>query len=98
MPNTTSSDTDKRYMLLAVRIMGEFGASIAIPVVVLALLGKHLDARFGTTPYLRVSGFVLAALITAAIVRKRAYDFGKEYEAIGKQEAANAVEKKGNRD
>lgn len=83
--------TDRRYILLAVRIMGEFGASIAVPVVALALLGKKLDAAYGTAPYLRISGFVIAAIITAAIINKRARDFGKEYEALGKEEAAKAA-------
>jgi membrane protein implicated in regulation of membrane protease activity len=86
-PNTTS--TDRRYILLAFRIMGEFGASIAIPVVALAVLGKKLDTMYGTAPYLRVTGFVIAAVITAALINKRARDFGKEYEALGKEEEAN---------
>ncbi len=82
-------DIDRRYMLLAVRIMGEFGASIALPVVVLAVLGKKLDAVYGTAPYLRIAGFILAAALTAAIINKRARDFGREYEALGKEEEAN---------
>ena len=79
-------DTDRRYILLAFRIMGEFGASIAVPVVVLAVLGKKLDTAYGTAPYLRIAGFVIAAVITATLINKRARDFGKEYEALGKEE------------
>src|SRR5690606_15238521 len=83
MPSAPANN-DRRYVMLAFRIIGEFGATIALPVVVLALLGKYLDARYGTTPWLRVAGFVLAAFITATIIKKRATYFGKEYEALNK--------------
>lgn len=86
MPDAPSTK-DSRYLKLAFRIIGEFGVSIAVPVVVLALLGKHLDERFGTGPWLRIAGFALAAVITALIVSRRAKAFGKEYEAIDKEGA-----------
>ena len=85
----SSASSDRRYILLAFRIVSEFGASIAIPVVVLAVLGKKLDATYGTAPYLRITGFVIAATITAALIHKRARCFGKEYEALNKEEDAN---------
>ena len=85
MPPNPKADSDRRYMLLAVKIVAEFGATIAIPVVVFAMIGKHLDAVYGTRPYLLIAGFVLAAALTAVIIRKRARDFGKEYEDIEKK-------------
>ncbi len=69
--------------------MGEFGASIAIPVVVLAMTGKKLDDMYGTAPYLRIAGFVIAAIITATFINKRSRDFGREYEALGEEEEAH---------
>lgn len=81
MPSAPANN-DRRYVMLAFRIIGEFGATIAVPVVVLALLGKRLDARFGTAPWLKVAGFVLAAIITAVIIKKRAADYGREYAAL----------------
>jgi len=80
---------DRKYVMLAFRIIGEFGAVIAVPVVVLALLGKHLDERFGTGPWLRAAGFVLAAIITSAIIYRRAKHYGKEYAALDKKEEPN---------
>ncbi len=73
-------------MLLGLRITGEFGAIIAAPVVLLAWLGKTLDARYGTRPLLLIAGFVLAFAVSAAGIYRRAREFGKEYEAIGKKE------------
>ena len=89
-------DFTGRYVALAFRIMGEFGATIAIPVVVLALLGKSLDAKYGTAPYLRVAGFALAAVMTAVMIGRRAKAYGKEYEALAKEESdAQKTERKG---
>ncbi|MEK9152662.1 MAG: AtpZ/AtpI family protein [Patescibacteria group bacterium] len=75
-------NNDRRYFLLAARIIGEFGAIIAAPVVVLALVGMKLDARFGTRPDFLISGFVLAAVITGVSIYRKAKQFGKEYQDI----------------
>jgi F0F1-type ATP synthase assembly protein I len=68
--------------MLAVRIMADFGASIAVPVVLFAALGKRLDARFGTQPWLLVIGFVLAAAVSAILIWQKAKRYGREYESI----------------
>ncbi len=67
--------TDRRYLKLAGRIIVEFGADIAIPVVALAMLGKWLDGKYGTRPYLLIAGFALAFLISASIIWRRAKQF-----------------------
>jgi hypothetical protein len=76
------STPDRRYMLLGLRIVVEFGAAIAVPVVALALVGKRLDLACGTWPLFTSLGFVLAALITAFSVRRRARRFGQEYQKL----------------
>lgn len=80
---TGLNDTDRRYLALAGRIIVEFGADIAVPVVALAMFGKWLDSKYGTRPYLLIAGFVLAFLISASVIWRRAKKFGKEYEDIG---------------
>ncbi len=76
------STSDRTYMLFGLRIVGDFGISIAAPVVVLALLGKWLDAKWGTKPYMLIAGFLVAAGLSALIIRKRAIAYGKEYQAL----------------
>jgi F0F1-type ATP synthase assembly protein I len=73
---------DRRYVMLGLRITGNFGAAIAIPVVTLASLGKYLDGRFGTRPWLTIMGFVVAAALSAVLIRRKAEAYGKEYQAI----------------
>ncbi len=74
--------SDRRYWLFGLRIVGDFGATIAIPVVVFAYLGKRLDVRWGTAPWLLIIGFVLAALISGALIYRKAKRYGKEYQAL----------------
>ncbi len=85
--------SDRDYMLFAARITGDFGATIAVPVVCLSLVGRWLDGRYGTGPLFLVIGFVVAAVISAATIYRKAKRYGREYEAIGKS-AANPTDKK----
>lgn len=84
---------DRKYVLLGFKIVGDFGVSIAVPVVVFVLLAQYLEGRFGGAPYITIIAFVCAALLTAKIIRKKAKEYGKEYEAIGKLEQGKQKDK-----
>ncbi|OGH70102.1 MAG: hypothetical protein A3C90_03630 [Candidatus Magasanikbacteria bacterium RIFCSPHIGHO2_02_FULL_51_14] len=75
---------DRKYYLFALKIAGDFGITIAIPVVVFVLIGQWLDGKYGTRPWLTILAFVLAAVLTARIIVKKARAYGKEYEQIGR--------------
>lgn len=49
----------------------QFGYTIAIPLVVFTLVGRLLDRRLGTHPWLLLTGVILAIAVstTALIVR-----------------------------
>lgn len=79
-------DNERRYALLALRVMGEFGAIIAVPVVVFALAGRWLDQRYGTQPLFIIVGFALAAALTSFAIVKKARAFEREYRALNKKE------------
>jgi len=85
------SDKDRRYILLGLRITGEFGAIIAVPVVLLTMLGKYLDGLYGTRPMLLICGFVIAFALSAVSIHRRAKSFRDEYLAI--DEAAPRADK-----
>lgn len=78
--------TDREYYLFAFRIIGDFGATIAVPVVIFVLIGQYLDGLYGTRPWMTVLGFILAALVTAKLIHKKAYRYGKEYQAMEDKE------------
>lgn len=80
---------DRAYLLLGLQIAGDFGASIAVPVVLLVLLGQRLDAHFGTGYKLTLAGFALAAVISAKLIYRKAKAYDKKYADL------NANEKSG---
>ena len=71
---------DRRAYLLGLKIAGDFGATIAIPVVVFVLIGKWLDARAATAPRYMILGFIVAALMSANIIYRKAKRYGKQYQ------------------
>ncbi len=62
----------------AVGFVWEIFMVIAIPTVGCALLGRYLDNRWNTTPYLTVVGLVLALAISGWLVYVKAKRFAQE--------------------
>jgi len=77
---------DRAYILLGLKITGDFGATIAVPVIIFVLVGQWLDEKYQTTPWLTILAFVLAGLISARIIYKKAKAYGKEYQALESKE------------
>lgn len=75
-------DNDRRYAILATKILGEFGAAIAMPAVAAAMLGKRFDAAHGTAPRYTAICLVTAFIVTAFYISRRARAYGREYEAL----------------
>jgi len=74
--------TDRDFYLFAFRIIGDFGASIAVPVVVFVLIGQWLDGKYDKGPLFTVLAFILAAAITAKTIHKKAKRYGDEYQDL----------------
>ena len=51
-------------------------------VVALSLLGKYLDQRWQTGPWLLIIGFVLSLLISVLIIYRKAKRYGQEYQKL----------------
>lgn len=81
-PEKQSKGIERKYVVFAARIIGDFGATIAIPVVVLVLAGRWLDGRYGTQPWCMIGGFLLAALISGRMIYKKAKKLGKEFQDL----------------
>lgn len=78
-PQKTSS---REYYLFAFKIMGDFGVTIAAPVVLFVLVGQYLDGKYNKGPLFTILGFVLAGLITIKIIHKKAKAYGAEYKRM----------------
>lgn len=86
-PNQKSgqNQNDRRYILLGLKIVGEFGITIAAPIVLLSWIGKRLDIKYGTAPWLLILSFFVAFSISAFRIWKRSKALAKEYESIEKK-------------
>lgn len=76
------SSSDRAYYLLGLKIAGDFGATIATPVVVLVMLGQWLDLKYQKTPWFTILGFILSALISAKLIYKKAKKYGEDYKKL----------------
>ncbi len=74
--------TSREYHLFAFKMLGDFGASIAAPVVLFVLIGQYLDGKYSKSPLFTILGFVLAALLSAKIIYKKAKKYGEEYKRM----------------
>lgn len=80
--NKPKKTTDRQYYLFALRIIGDFGIIIAVPIVIFVLIGKWLDGKYNTRPLFLVIAFLLAALITIKIIHKKAKTYGHQYQKM----------------
>lgn len=71
--------SDRAYYLFALRIIGDFGATIAVPAVLAAIIGTRLDEKYDRSPLFTISFLVVAFLATARIIQKKAKKYGDEY-------------------
>lgn len=74
--------TDRQYYLFALRIIGDFGASIAMPIVILVLIGQYFDEQYHRSPLFTILAFVIAALISGKIIHKKAKRYGNQYQKM----------------
>lgn len=73
---------DREYYLFALRIVGDFGGVIAVPVVVLVLAGRYADRYFSTGHILTIVGFITAFIISSVGVYQKTKQFGQEFEKL----------------
>ena len=71
-------------MLMGLRIAGDFGATIAVPIIVFVIIGQWLDGKYEKSPLFTVLGFILAAVLSGKMIYKKAKAYGKEYQNIEK--------------
>lgn len=76
---------DRVYYLFALKIVGDFGATIAVPVVVFVLLGEYLDGRYHTSPWFTIAAFILAALISGKMVYTKTKQYAETYKKLGEK-------------
>lgn len=51
-----------------IALLGQIGLIIAIPIVVLTLVGRYLDNRFDTSPWFLLSSVIVAFIVSSGIL------------------------------
>ena len=82
MSDEPKKTSDREYYLFALRIVGDFGISIAVPAVLAALLGGYLDDKFARYPLFTIICLIVAFSLTALMIRKKAKKYGDIYKKM----------------
>lgn len=77
-----SDPNERKLYLLGLQIAGDFGATIAVPIVVFVLLGRWLDEKYLASPRYTILAFILAAALSARIIYKKAIAYSKLYQSL----------------
>lgn len=71
--------SDREYYLFALKIVGDFGITLAAPVVIFVLIGQHFDEKYGHYPFFTVSAFIVSAVLSGLIIWRKAKKYGEIY-------------------
>ncbi len=63
---------DKQFSALG--LAWNLGYTIAVPLVVLALAGRYLDKKLGTSPWILLAGILLSIAVSSWLVYKKTLD------------------------
>lgn len=79
IPVAMSNDSSQRNALLqALSYAWEFGYLVAVPLILFAVLGRFLDSKLHTKPWLFLAGILLSILISSVAVVRKALKIFKE--------------------
>ncbi len=79
------TNIERKYYVFAMKIAGDFGATIAVPVVLFAYIGQKLDDRYATKPLYLTIGMVLAAILTAKMIYTKSKKYGQQFQDLDKK-------------
>lgn len=77
--------SDNKYYAFSVKLMIDFGFTLAIPAVGAAFLGQYLDEKYNKYPLFLIISLVVAFLISARIIYVKAKKYGKEFQDLDKK-------------
>lgn len=77
MPDLSQKPNNQLDKWRIVNLGLEMGFIIALPLLVFTLIGKRLDTKFHTTPWLTLAGIILAIASTTAWLTKRLKEYIK---------------------
>ncbi len=71
MTDSAPSPKQPSALWQALRFAWDFGLVVVIPLVALAVAGRFLDRKFGTTPWIFLAGVIVSIVISTILVVMR---------------------------
>jgi len=62
------SKKEQSNLWFSLSVAGQLGWMIALPIVILAVVGRYLDHRFDSSPVLLLAGILLSIMISSWVV------------------------------
>lgn len=75
----------KKILIFSFALIGQIGFSVAIPLLVLGLLGRYIDRIAGTSPYLFLSGIAVATIIIYFYLKNLVKESIKNFDKLNKE-------------
>ena len=69
-------------MMMGLRIAGDFGIAIAVPIIIFVIIGQWLDEKYAKTPWFTVLAFILAIILSGISIYKKAKGYGEEFKRL----------------
>lgn len=76
-PNDVKNDGNIWY---ALGLLGHLGFIIALPLVILGLIGRYLDKKFDSSPWLLLAGLFVSMIISGVAVYRKTIQITKQLE------------------
>ena len=75
-------NSDREYYLFALKIVGDFGANIAVPVIIFAFIGQYFDEKYHSRPWFLILGLIIAAGLSGISIYRKAKKYGEIYKKM----------------
>ena len=69
-------------MMMGLRIAGDFGIAIAVPIIIFVIIGQWLDEKYAKSPLFTVLAFILAIVLSGISIYKKAKRYGEEFKRL----------------
>lgn len=76
---------EQKYYIFALKIAGDFGFTLAAPVLIASLAGQYLDKVYNSRPLFFTILLILSALVTADLIYKKSKKYGQQFQDLDKK-------------
>lgn len=84
---------NKKYFWSSLKLAGELGYTIAIPLVVLGLLGRYMDRIFETSPLFLIIGILFSIIVSSLAIYFKTVKILKQFDKVENNDRGDSIKK-----